>query len=396
MDRMKICIFAKGLPVHIKGGMERHIEDLVNGLIKRGYEVTIMTTKHPKGLRREEKENLKIYYVGDKPIRYTKNFYYESAKLFEKLDKEEKFDIIHSQSSAGAGIIKYEVSKLPIIITLHGTSLNEIKSALNSNSLKGYVLASYLFLKILADRSDRLLLRNANKIITVSYQLCNDVKKQYNLPEEKLIVIPNGIDTDKFKPMNVDDLKEKLNLSGKVILTVGRIEKQKGYHLLLKILPDILKNHDVKLVIVGTGSYLPNLKKMAVKLDIRDKFKFTGKVSDNDLPKYYSLADVFAFPTLRMEGLPLVIPEAMACEKPVIASKIGGIPTVIEDKKDGFLIEPNNLKELRDKILMLLEDDKLAKRVGKNSRSKVVKKFSIDKMVDDTIKVYEEVISNGR
>ena len=393
---MNICIFAKGLPVHIKGGMERHIEDLVNGLIKRSHEITIITTKHPNGIKKEIRENLRIYYVGNKSLKYTKKFYYESAKLFERLHKEEKFDIIHSQSFAGAGIIKYKASKLPIIITLHGTFLNEIKSALNSNSLKGYVLASYLFLKMLADKSDRLLLSNANKIITVSYQLCNDVKKQYNIPEEKLIVIPNGININKFRPTNVDDLREKLNLSGKVILTVGRIEKQKGYHLLLKILPDILKNHDVKLVIVGTGSYLPNLKKMAVKLDISDKVIFTGKVSDNDLLKYYNLADIFAFPTLRMEGLPLVILEAMACEIPVVASRIGGIPTVIENGRDGFLIEPSNLKELKDKILMLLEDERLAKRIGKNARSKVVKKFSVDKMIDDTIKVYEEVISNGR
>jgi len=393
---MNICIFAKGLPVHIKGGMERHIEDLVNGLIKRSHEITIITTKHPNGIKKEIRENLRIYYVGNKSLKYTKKFYYESAKLFERLHKEEKFDIIHSQSFAGAGIIKYKASKLPIIITLHGTFLNEIKSALNSNSLKGYVLASYLFLKMLADKSDRLLLSNANKIITVSYQLCNDVKKQYNIPEEKLIVIPNGININKFRPTNVDDLREKLNLSGKVILTVGRIEKQKGYHLLLKILPDILKNHDVKLVIVGTGSYLPNLKKMAVKLDISDKVIFTGKVSDNDLLKYYNLADIFAFPTLRMEGLPLVILEAMACEIPVVASRIGGIPTVIENGRDGFLIEPSNLKELKDKILMLLEDERLAKRIGKNARSKVVKKFSVDKMSDDTIKVYEEVISNGR
>ena len=209
---MKICIFAKALTVHIRGGMERHIEELVDGLIKRGHEVTIITTKHPKGLKREEKDNLRIFYVGDKPMKYTENFYYESAKLFEKLDKEEKFDIIHSQSFAGAGVVKYASTKRPIIVTLHGTILNEIKSALNSKSLKGYALAFYLFIRMLMDKSDKLLLNKANKIITVSYQLCNDVKRQYNISEEKLITIPNGIDINKFKPINVDDLREKLKL----------------------------------------------------------------------------------------------------------------------------------------------------------------------------------------
>jgi len=384
--------------VHIRGGMERHIEELVDGLIKRGHEVTIITTKHPKGLKREEKDSLRIFYVGDKPMKYTENFYYESAKLFEKLDKEEKFDIIHSQSSAGAGVVKYASLKQPIIVTLHGTIFNEIKSALNSKSLKGYALAFYLFIRMLMDKSDKLLLNKANKIITVSYQLCNDVKRQYNISEEKLITIPNGIDINKFKPINVDDLREKLklDLNEKIILSLGKIVKQKGYHLLLKILPDILRNYNVKLVIVGTGSYLPDLKKMAVKLGIKDRVIFTGKVSDNDLPKYYNLADIFAFPTLRIEGLPLVVMEAMACKVPVVASRIGGIPTVIENEKDGLLIRPNDLEDLKDKILMLLEDEKFAKRIGKNARNKIIKKFSLDKMVDDTIKVYEEVMSNGR
>jgi len=248
------------------------------------------------------------------------------------------------------------------------------------------------------DKSDKLLLNKANKIITVSYQLCNDVKRQYNISEEKLITIPNGIDINKFKPINVDDLREKLklDLNEKIILSLGKIVKQKGYHLLLKILPDILRNYNVKLVIVGAGSYLSDLKKMAIKLGIKDRVIFTGKISDNDLLKYYNLADIFAFPTLRMEGLPLVVMEAMACKVPVVASRIGGIPTVIENEKDGLLIRPNDLEDLKDKILMLLEDEKFAKKIGKNARNKIVKKFSVDKMVDDTIKVYEEVTSNGR
>ncbi|MDI3501049.1 MAG: hypothetical protein PWP22_820 [Thermoanaerobacter sp.] len=390
---MNICIFAKGLPVHIRGGMERHIEDLVNGLVKRGHRVTIITTKHPENVKKEEKENLKIYYVGDKPLRYTKRFYYESAKLFEELDKEENFDIVHSQSIAGYGVVEYCQLNKPLIVTLHGTHLNEIKSALSSKSMKGFALAFYLIFKRLIDRSDKELLQKDVKVITVSYELYKDVKEQYKISEDKLVVIPNGVDTNRFKPMNVDDLREKMSLTNeKIILSVGRIEKQKGYHLLIKLLPEILKTHDVKLVIVGTGSYLPNLKKLAVKLGVSDNVIFVGKVSDNELPKYYNLADVFAFPTLRIEGLPYVILEAMACGKPVVASRIGGIPTVIENGKEGLLVKPNDLENLKDKLLMLLEDEKMAKKLGKNAREKVVRKFSVDKMIDSTVRLYEEHI----
>ena len=82
----------------------------------------------------------------------------------------------------------------------------------------------------------------------------------------------------------------------------------------------------------------------------------------------------------------------MACEKPVIASRIGGIPTVIENNVDGILIKPGNLKELKERIMQVLRDEELAKKLGKNARKKVVKKFSLDRMVEDTIRVYEEVL----
>jgi len=394
---MKICMFAKGLPVHIKGGMEIYVEELAKGLVKRGHEVTIITTKHPEGRKKEEEEgNLRIYYVGDKPLKYTRTFFKESIKLFKNLNEKNKFDIVHSQSGAGVWYALKCEKIAPLIITFQGTALNEAKS-LRNTGLIGWGKGMYILVKDFINYhvfNHKLFFERADKIIAVSNELAEDIKRQYKVPEEKLVVIPNGIDVSKFKSMLVDNLREKLGLADeKVIVSVGAISKQKGFHLLLKILPDILKEYkNVRLIIVGTGPYLQKLKDMAAKLGIENHVIFAGKVSHEELPKYYNLADIFAFPTLRMEGLPLVVPEAMACEKPVIASRIGGIPTVIENNVDGILIEPGNLKELKERIMEVLRDEELAKKLGKNARKKVVEKFSLDRMVEDTIKVYEEVL----
>lgn len=390
--KIKICIFAKGLPVHITGGMEIHVQELVEGLVKRGHEVTIITAKHPKGIEKEERRNLTVYYLKNKP-RYTREkFYRESAKLFEELNKRENFEIVHSQSTLACGYAKYCKKTVPLVLTSHGTALNEIKTILEGKSSIKSFLGISLWLKIyLLD--EPVIFNKADKIIAVSNELGEDLKKQYKIPEEKLVAVPNGINITKFKPWNVEDLKEKLNLTDeKIIVSIGAINKQKGFHLLLKVLPEILKVKDVKLFIVGTGPYIDSLKRLADKLNISEEVIFIGRVSGEDLPRYYNLADVFAFPTLRMEGLPLVVPEAMACEKPVITARIGGIPTAIEDNKDGILIESGNLKELKEKILMILEDDRLAGELGKNARKRVVERFSVDRMVEDTIKVYEEVL----
>ncbi len=389
---MKICIFAKYLPIHLRGGMEIHIQDLVNGLIKRGHKVTIITAPHPKGIKKEEKENLAIYYLKSKPKYLREKFYKESAELFEKVNKQEKFDIVHSQSTLACGYAKYCKKEIPIVVTLHGISSNDIKSLLKCKSLARFFLMIPFYLKTrLID--EPILFRKADKIIAVSKELEEDIKIQYKIPEEKLIVIPNGVDTNKFKPLDISNLKEKLNIKDeKVIVSCGTIRREKGFHLLIKILPEISRKQKVKLIIIGNGPYLENLKKMSVQYKVADKVLFIGSIPHENLPIYYNLADIFVFVTFLKEAFPLVVIEAMACARPVIASKIGGIPTAIENYRDGILIEPGNLKELKEKILEVLRDESLSKKLKKNARQKAIEKFSLDKMVDDTIKVYQEVI----
>lgn len=392
---MNICIFAKYLPIHVTGGMEIHIRDLVNGLIERGHKVSIITSHHPEGIEKEERKNLTIYYLRSKPKYTREKFYLESTRLFKALNKQENFDIVHSQSTLACGYVKYSKKVSPIVLTSHGTAQNEIKTVLERRSSLKSLLAIPIWLKIrLLDEPT--IFNRADKIIAVSNELGEDIKRQYNLPEEKLVVIPNGIDTNRFKALNIGELKEKWGLKDeKIILSVGKINKEKGFHLLLQAFPEVFKeNKNTKLFIVGIGSYLNNLKKKASNLNISDNVVFTGRVSNEDLIKYYNLADMLVFPTLRMEGLPYVILESMACGKPVIASRIGGIPTVIESYKDGILVEPGNLKELKEKILEVLNDEELARRLAINGRNKVLREFSLDKMVEDTVKVYEKVLGN--
>ncbi|MGB8216467.1 MAG: glycosyltransferase family 4 protein [Candidatus Methanoperedens sp.] len=392
---MNICIFAKGLPVHATGGMEIHVQEVVNGLIRKGHKVTIITTKHPDDIATEDKGNLHVYYLDGKPLKCTNKFYKKSAKLFEKLNLEERFDIVHSQSTSGYGFAKYCHDKTPFILTLQGTTINEIYSALNTKTLKGVINALYIFLNdfvICQNKEDIVTCKRANKIIAVSKELKEDIKKQFNVPEDKVVFIPNGIDVDKFRPgFEVSELRKKYGLQNeKIILTIGVMTGQKGHDLLIRSMPELLKgDRNLKLILVGFGPKMNDLENMARKLNVLENIVFTGKVPYDKLPLYYNLADVFVFPTMRVEAGPLVIPESMACGKPVIASRIGGIPTVIENYVDGILIEPGNLKELKKKIIEILGDEKLSRTLGENARKKIVEQYSVDRMVENTIKVYE-------
>lgn len=395
--KMNICMFAKGLPIHYTGGMENHVQNLINGLAAKGHEVTVITTKHPSGLKVEKRPKLKIFYVGDRSLKYTKAFFRESAKVFLRLSKQEEFDIIHSQSYSGYGYCKFYkklFKYIPFVVTCHGTIKNEIKTQLNTKSIMGFAIASYMYFKSFVNPIDREVLRKADRVIAVSYKLAKDINCQYKIPMKKIRVIPCGVDVNKFQPMNVDCFKEELGLSDKkIIQAVGRILREKGFHILLKAFPEILKEHnDVKLVIVGSGPYLQSLKRLSVKLNISNNVIFTGQVPQQKLPKYYNLADVFVFPTLRVEAIGLVLLEAMACGKPVVASKIGGVLSVIEHGKDGILVEPGDPDGLKNAILKLLDDENLRKKLGSVARKKIVKSFSVNYMVNRTINLYQELV----
>ncbi|MDW7775551.1 MAG: glycosyltransferase family 4 protein [Methanosarcinales archaeon] len=384
---MNVCIFVEALPVHIIGGITIHIQELINGLISRGHYVTVITTRHPENIGFERKNNLDIYYINEK-LFPSGNFFYESMKLFTKLNRNTKFDIVHSQENIAYGIAKYYPENVHLIVTIHGTPINGINGILSIKpSLRSYIVTIPLLLKKhFIDYS--LILKKANKIITVSESLRNDIRNQYKISNEKLITINNGVDTNLFKPFYNSNLKKtyRIKSNEKILLFVGRIEKQKGCESLLEILKEL--DNDVKLLIVGEGSYLPHIKEMAKELSITDRIIYSGQVLNEELPYYYAIGDVFVFPSLGREGLPFVVLEAMACGMPVVGNNSGGVKEIINNHNVGILIEFNTSK-MKDEIIKLLENKDVAKKIGENARNKIITNFSTDQMVNSTIKIYE-------
>ncbi|KXB06253.1 hypothetical protein AKJ53_00965 [candidate division MSBL1 archaeon SCGC-AAA382F02] len=372
--------------------MEAHIENLTEGLVKRGHEVTIITASHPEGIEEENRDDIKIHYLDSEPKYFRRKFYKESAELFGKLDED--FDIVHSHSSLGAGYVKYCGDDTPFVVTDHGTPLNEIRTVLSGKYPLKYFLAMpfWTYRHFFVEPE---VFESADRIISPSYQLRDDIISQYGIENEKNVVIPHGIDTEKYKPVSdVSEVRERYRVSEdeKVILSVGRMVKSKGYHILLKAFSEVVESLDAKLIMVGTGPDLSDFKELSDELGISDGVVFTGKVSDEDLIDLYTLADLFVHPTLWFsEVFGLVIAEAMACGTPVIASRIGGVPTVVDERGVGFLFDPGNEDELTEKILRILTDERLSSKFEANCREEVVKNFSLDRMIEDTIECYEEL-----
>jgi glycosyltransferase involved in cell wall biosynthesis len=388
------------MPAHHLGGMEMHTRDLAEALVKKGNSVTIITTKNPK-MEYEEVNGVKIYYLKNtKPGRYSRSWWRESAKKFEELNEKENFDIVHSQSIGAYGFfLKNKRDKeIPVIASFHGTPFDEIKSLLNTLSLKqpiSSVKAVLLIAKWIYSYAEWLrFIPFLDGAIATSNEQEKILREKFSVKKEKIYKVFNGIDINLFKPIQNSSILDKYCITNeRVVLCVARIVVDKGIQNLVRAMPLILKEvPNAKLMIVGDGSYMPTIRRLVKKYDLEEHVVFIGFAKFKELPYYFSACDVFVNPTIRQNGYDLTILEAMACGKPVVVSNIGSVPTVIEHNFGGILVPPGDINTLSKKIVEVLKDKKLASRLGNAARKKVVKRFSLNKMVENTTTVYEDVI----
>ncbi len=204
-------------------------------------------------------------------------------------------------------------------------------------------------------------------------------------------IVPNGVDIRKFKQASgetIKELKEELGIKNeKVILTVSRLVKKNGIDDLIK--SGQYLGFPFKILIAGSGEQEKELKYLAKKINLEDKVIFLGHINYNDLPKYYSTADIFVRPALS-EGFGNVFVEAMAAGVPVIGTSVGGIPDFLKDRETGLFCEVRNPKNIAQKIREILENDNLRNHLINNGLELVEKEYNWGNIV---LKM-EEVFKN--
>jgi len=235
-----------------------------------------------------------------------------------------------------------------------------------------------------------LIIRNSDKILTISESTKQDLMKYLNISEKKIIVTYLSAD-EKFKPLNnkaINDIKQKYKLNFPFILYVGTLEPRKNIPVLLRAFYKLKKkNLQYKLIIAGKkGWKYKEIFEITNKLNLQKDVIFTGYVSDEDLPKLYNAADLFVYPSL-YEGFGLPPLEAMACGTPVITSNTSSLPEVVGDA--GIMTNPYNVDGLANAMHEVLTNDGLSEDMIKKGLKRA-KMFSWEKTAKETLKVYEE------
>lgn len=279
-----------------------------------------------------------------------------------------KVDIIFCSSWLPGGIIAFFINKIfgiPYVVSAHGS---EILDRQNSGSVLKEGLRGRL------SSLKKHVYKNAQRVFSIS-NYTKRILTNEGIRPEKIDVINNGVDLDRFRPLEVKNISEMLE--EKILLTVSRLDKHKGHDLVIEALPYVLKKiKKVKYLIIGQGPEEQKLRELVKSKGLNDCVSFLGYVSDKDLVKYYGLCDAFIMLSKEIsgdfEGFGLVYLEANACGKPVIGARTGGIEDAIKDGETGLLIDDLAAQNVASTILKLLENEDLARKLGRGGYEKIV------------------------
>jgi len=310
---------------------------------------------------------------------YSRNWwsYLESRAIYKLIKKMNiKFDLIHAHftwpSGVNAARLKNKL-KIPLIITEH-ISPRKLKRFINKKDP--------LYIKTFSD---------SNAIIRVN---CSDIPlfNKMEVPSHKVFFVPNGFDSNKFSILNVDSCRTKLELptNKKIILNVGNLYHEvKGHKYLIEAMSEVIKyRKDVLCIIVGRGRLYSELKKQIESLELSNYVKLAGGKPYYEIPIWMNACDVFVLPSLS-ESFGVVQIEAMACGKPVVATRNGGSEEIIVSNDYGLICDPARPRELAENILLSLDKNWDSKKI-----ISYVSQFSLSVVNNRILEIYDSVLSN--
>jgi len=365
---MKITILVLQSPLEQLAGTEIATYNIARLLAKRRHEISVITSLD-EGLPKEtEAEGFHVHRIKWPKVRFLGIvvFWLKALLLLKKIDPQ----LVHAQSidMGMPGFLAKKFLRKPYVVWGQGSE----------------VYLPWLFKKSISS----LVMRNADAVIA----LTADMKKQLQrICDRDIYVIPNGVDLGNFGDLPAKkSIRRRLALpdNGDVVLFVGTLKSIKGVKYLIQAM-NIIRQEDAKarLVIVGDGEEKPGLERLCGELNLSGSVTFAGKVSNEEVPQYMAAADVLAMPSLS-EGLPVVLLEALASGLPIVATKVGGLPDVVEDGANGFLVEPKVPEQMAEKVLLLLRDDELRETIAKNNKEKA-KTYDWESVVERLLEVYQ-------
>ena len=387
---MKILMLTWEYPPRVVGGIARVVYDLSHRLIKDGHEVTVITYREGNAPYYEDDKGVKVHRVDNYMINPNNfidwimqmnfNMVTEANKI---IAEEGNFDIIHAHDwlvASAAKTIKNSYN-IPIVATIHATEAGR-NSGIHDETQR-YI-----------NDTEWMLTYEATEVIVNSNYMKSEIQRLFGLPFEKINVVANGVNLNKFTGIDRDyTFRRRFAMDNeKIILFMGRLVNEKGVQHLIAAMPKILAGyHDAKLVIAGKGGMLDELRAEADALGLGNKVYFAGYLGGKDVERMYKAADISVFPST-YEPFGIVALEGMLAERPIVVSDAGGLGEIVEHRETGMKSYCGNANSIADSILELLYNPELYENIVRKAKAKVKNNYNWAKIAQDTHFTYQKAI----
>lgn len=369
-----------------EAGSGRVTWELSRNLAKRGHRVVILTRGQSGLPENEEIEGIEIWRFGRNLIK--------CRRLFGRLAQKYRFDVVnlhHPFSGLGVSSAISE-NRIPVVYIFHAPWPEEYQ--VRSEDLGRGYLREKIGVDIREYLEDKVLQRS-ERLVVLSNFMKRKLRNWHNFPEQKITVIPGGVNLERFKPVGQrEELRKKLNLPKDkfLLLTVRNLVSRMGLENLILAMKDLVKVcPDIFLVVGGRGYLEKMLKKLVFGLNLEQWVHFAGYIPDEFLPGYYQTADLFILPTKTLEGFGLITLEAMACGTPVLATPVGGTVEILEKFDKSFLFRGTSPEDIANGIEEFFDQRVKYSDLREKCRKFVEENYSWDKFTDGVERVFYEI-----
>jgi len=399
--KLRVLMLSWEYPPYVVGGLGAHVAALAPALARAGVQVYVVTPRLKGG---DAQEPLVVatrrralppsVWRVEPPVNRLDNFFADVQQTNLNLGEQAQalatrvggFDLIHAHDwlVAFAATALKRLHKTPLLATIHATERGRGRGALNGEMAHGI------------NGTEWWLTYEAWRVITCSRFMHDEVREYFNVPPDKIDVVPNGVDAAPFDELNRVDLNEFrarwARPDERIVFNVGRVVEEKGAHLIVEAAPRVLAEMpNVKFIIAGKGWLVDRLRQRVWELGVQDKVNIAGFVSDADRNRLFKVADAAIFPSL-YEPFGIVALEAMAAQCPVIVSEVGGLKEVVQHDVTGVTIYPNNVESLAWGVLHTLRDPKRARARTAKAYRMVKRDYNWDRIAEQTIAIYERIV----
>ena len=352
--------------------MNVYVRRLAAALGDMGMKIDIFTREHADVANRIETigPNVRVIHIkAGEPEAHVGELYAHLPEFLDQLNafREEEgleYDVVHSHYwlSSWVGRELSQATGAPHVVTFHTLGLIKMQSRAGEVEpperpvIEAEVMAT------------------ADRLIAFSPHERDAMARLYGADAGKVSLVPCGVDLSVFRPLDQKSVRDRLGLNGeKILLYVGRIEPLKGLELLVETTAQMDSGEKVRLIVVGADANgdheLDRVKQLAKDRDLEDQIDFVGQVDHTELPLYYNAADVCVVPSY-YESFGLVALEAMACGTPVVATRVGGLSTIIHHGRTGYLKSWRCPEAFANSLEMIISSDGLKQSMGEAARKR--------------------------